>query len=189
MEKKKLTDKQLELFRVRYQGGEPNPIGLLIDHIDAMEIEYQELVVASDNLVDEMKAESDTAKIGDDAIWSGPIDIAPEDHEFWHQGYEAARKRFEIDAYQAGAAAGEVIKERADRITELQNTIVNLRKELDFDHDQETERINQMWALVYPDDPTGWEYWAQVWRHVRDQRDELRQRIAVLEAEKANDPE
>lgn len=62
-----------------------------------------------------------------------------------------------------------------------QNQVENLKAELDFDHKQETERINEMWALVYPHDPTGWEYWGQVWRHVRDQRDELRQRIAALE--------
>ncbi len=50
---KKLTDKQLELLRPRFQGGETNPIGMLLDHIDAMDAEYDELVKASGNLIDE----------------------------------------------------------------------------------------------------------------------------------------
>lgn len=65
-----------------------------------------------------------------------------------------------------------------DHIEAMEKENSNLKAELAFNSKEHTERINEMWALVYPDDPTGWEYWGQVWRHVRDQRDEMRQRIA-----------
>jgi hypothetical protein len=100
--------------------------------------------------------------------------------------YKAGMQRAIDDAFRQGEATQKFIDEQTARIAALQETIVSLRQEMRFDSDQENDRINQMWALVYPDDPTGWDYWDQVWRHVRDQRDELRQRIAVLEAEKAN---
>lgn len=101
--------------------------------------------------------------------------------------HNAAMQRAIDDAFRQAEVTTKFIDEQTARITELQNTVVNLRKELDFDHEQETERINQMWALVYPDDPTGWEYWAQCWRHVRDLIDEQRQEIAALKSEKANE--
>ena len=50
---KKLTDKQLGLLRPRFQVGEANPIGMLLDHIDAMDVEFDELVRTSDALIDE----------------------------------------------------------------------------------------------------------------------------------------
>lgn len=91
-----------------------------------------------------------------------------------------------IDSVISADAVGQDLEALAvkqnDRITELEKQVADLKAEMQFDTKEQRERLNQFWGLVYPGDPTSWEYPAQVWRHVRDQRDELRQRIMSLEA-------
>lgn len=55
-EKVKLTDKQFELLRPRYQIGEQNVIGMLLDHIDVQKVEFDALVESADKLIDEKDA-------------------------------------------------------------------------------------------------------------------------------------
>lgn len=133
-EKVKLTEKQFELLRPRYQVGEQNVIGMLLDHIDVME------------------AEQATAKYGDDGIWTGAIDIAPEDHEFWHQGYEAARKRFEAeqqavasctasDAFEVGHANATFIEQQTKHIQALEMGIKDILTAVEIDGERHDIRF------------------------------------------------
>jgi len=45
-----------------------------------------------------------------------------------------------------------------------------------------TEMCNDLWGLLYPDDPTGWEYRTQPIAHIRVELEQLRERTARLEA-------
>lgn len=61
-----------------------------------------------------------------------------------------------------------------ETIAELNAEIEVLKAEAKFTSDEHCERLNEFWGLVYPDDPTSWDYAAQVYRHVSDYINELK---------------
>lgn len=109
----------------------------------------------------------------------------------------AGIERWRVEAAEAVRIAGElnciepwasrfdrVVSDLQSHIAALEAKMADVKKGWDFSSQSEITRLDEFWGLVYPkDDPTGWEYPAQVYRHVRDLIDEKNARIEQLEAE------
>lgn len=65
---------------------------------------------------------------------------------------------------------------RDAEIERLEKEASDLRRMNTYEANSVEEFMNSIWALVYPDDPTGWDYPGQIINHARQEIQDLRNR-------------